>query len=291
MTLDDWQAGGKTFDFDGRPVFYRDNGAGDALLCIHGFPTASWDWEPIWAGLTARFRVVAPDMLGFGFTVKPSQHVYSIHEQATLHERLLKTLGVERCFILAHDYGVSVAQEMLARFIERRGKAGPEIRSICFLNGGLFPEMHRPLLIQKLLVGPLGPLVSRLLNEKRFRASFLQVFGAETKPSDAELRDFWRLVTYNDGDRIYHRLIKYITDRKRHRERWVGALINSPVPVRLVNGPEDPVSGAHLVAHYRQHVSNPDTVVLPGIGHYPQVEAPRETLKVVLEFFEKETAT
>jgi pimeloyl-ACP methyl ester carboxylesterase len=56
------------------------------------------------------------------------------------------------------------------------------------------------------------------------------------------------------------------------------------VPLRLVNGPDDPVSGAHMVARYRELIPAPDTVSLPGIGHYPQVEAPSAVLDAFLQF-------
>jgi len=71
-----------------------------------------------------------------------------------------------------------------------------------------------------------------------------------------------------------HELIGYMAERRRHRERWVGALQATSVPLRLINGPEDPVSGAHMVERYRELVPAPDVVLLPGIGHYPQVEDP-----------------
>ena len=289
MKPQEWRDRGRSFSFGGHSIFYRDEGTGPVLLCLHGFPTASWDWHRIWAGLTGRFRVVAPDMLGFGFSDKPRGHVYSIHEQATLHEELLASLAIESAHLLAHDYGDTVAQELLARFAERRSQnaTGLDIRSCCFLNGGLFPELHRPLPIQSLLRSPFGFLVARLASERTFRKSFAKVFGPTTQPSAAELDEIYELVAHQDGLRIAHRLIRYIDDRRAHRNRWVGVLEDPPVPLRLVNGPEDPVSGRHAAEHYRRVVPNADVVLLEAIGHYPQLEAPQETLRSFEQFHDR----
>jgi pimeloyl-ACP methyl ester carboxylesterase len=285
MSPEQWQQSGEHFNWNGHSIFYRAQGAGDAaLLLIHGFPTASWDFAPLWPALCQRFaRVIVLDMLGFGFSAKPPTHAYSLMEQADLQEALLQKLSVRRVHILAHDYGVSVAQELLARQLER-GDAGLKIESVTLLNGGLFPETHRMTGTQKLLRSPLGFVLGWLMNPRRFAKSFSVVFGPQTKPSAAELQDFWRLIRYNNGQRIMHRLIGYIDERRRHRQRWVGALQNTRVPLRLINGPEDPVSGAHMVARYRDLIAKPDIVSLPGIGHYPQSEAPQQVLAAFLEF-------
>jgi len=289
VTLDDWQARGRTFQFQGRRVFYRDEGAGEALVLIHGFPTASWDWHRLWPALTARWRVVAPDMLGFGFSSKPPDHRYSIHEQASLHEELLASLGVERVHVLAHDYGDTVAQELLARHLERTrlGELRMEIASLCLLNGGLFPETHRPRLTQRLLASRLGPVMAKLMNERSFGRSLAAIFGPRTQPTPAELHDFWRLVAHDDGPRVAPLLIGYMAERRRHRARWVGALCETAVPVRLVNGPLDPVSGRHMVERYRALVPAPDVVLLEGVGHYPQVEDADGVLRAYLAFRER----
>ena len=286
MQLEQWRHGARQFDYRGHAIFYRDDGTGPALLCIHGFPTASWDWHKLWPGLTARFRTIAADMIGFGLSAKPRHYDYTIGDQASLHEALLAALGIDDGHVLAHDYGDTVAQELLARHAERRaaGAARPTLRSVCFLNGGLFPEMHRARLAQKLLHSPLGPLLGRLMSEDGFRRSFAPIFGAETQPSDAELATAWSLVAHNDGPRIAHRLIRYIGERRAHRERWVGALQHTSVPLRFINGPADPVSGAHMADRYRALVPHPDVVRLDGIGHYPQLEAPQRVLDAYLAF-------
>lgn len=280
-----WRERGAGFEHRGHPIFYLDEGAGDtALLCIHGFPTASWDWAPVWDELRRRHaRVVTLDMIGFGFSAKPRDYDYSLVDQADIHLELLDRLGIKRVHVLAHDYGVSVAQEILARELEGRG---PRLLSTALLNGGLFPETHRAVLMQKLLLGPLGGLISRLAGEAQFRKNFSAVFGPQTKPSDPELSAFWELISREDGQRLFHKLIGYIPERRRMRERWVGALQKTRVPLRLINGPEDPVSGAHMVARYRELVPNPDVVSLPGIGHYPQVEAPEQVLAALAGFGE-----
>jgi len=289
VTLDDWQARGRTFGFQGQRVFYRDEGAGEVLVLIHGFPTASWDWHRLWPALTARWRVIAPDMLGFGFSAKPAEHRYSIHEQASLHEELLAALGVERIHVLAHDYGDTVAQELLARHLERTrlGELRMEIASVCLLNGGLFPEAHRARLTQRLLASRLGPVMAKLMNERSFGRSLAAVFGPHTQPTRAELHDFWRLTAFENGPRVAPLLIGYMEERRRHRERWVGALVDTTVPLRLVNGPLDPVSGLHMVERYRQLVPSPDVVLLDGVGHYPQVEDADGVLRAYLAFRER----
>ena len=54
--------------------------------------------------------------------------------------------------------------------------------------------------------------------------------------------------------------------------------------MRLIDGMQDPISGAHMVARFRQLINNADVVELEGVGHYPQLEAPEETLRAFLAF-------
>jgi pimeloyl-ACP methyl ester carboxylesterase len=280
MSLDAWRAKGKQFDYNGNAIFYVEEGAGYPLVCIHGFPTASWDWAWVWPELTKRSRVVAPDMIGFGFSAKPRAYEYSLRDQATLHERLLAERGIGEAIILAHDYGDSVAQELLARYEERRaaGRDGLRIRGVCFLNGGIVPGEHRPRPMQRLLASPIGALVGRLTNERTFNKSFSEIFGPNTRPSREELAQFWKLLEHNGGRYILHKLIRYMRERVQFGERWVGALQTASVPRRFVNGTEDPVSGRHMAERYAKLVPNADVVLLEGIGHYPQVEAPDKVL-------------
>ncbi|MEO8605311.1 MAG: alpha/beta hydrolase, partial [bacterium] len=136
-----------------------------------------------------------------------------------------------------------------------------------------------------------GPLLGRLMNERSFSRSFASVFGPRTQPSPAELHAVWQLLAFNDGRRVAHRLIRYIAERRQFRERWVGALQAATVPLRFINGPEDPVSGRHMAERYRALVPHPDVVLLDGIGHYPQIEAPQRVLEAFLAFVERASST
>ncbi|WP_026940717.1 alpha/beta fold hydrolase [Hellea balneolensis] len=280
-----WREKGDTLSIKGHKIFYVDTKDmhKDIILLIHGFPTSSWDWVKIWDALAAEYRLIAMDMLGFGYSDKPDPHKYSINEQADIIEDLIETLALDKFHVLAHDYGDTVAQELLARQNDGSGKG--IWQSICFLNGGLFPETHQALFIQKLLLSPLGPLINKLTTRKRFDVSVSKVFGANSQPSIDELDGFWKLINHNNGRHIFHNLISYMSDRIEHRERWVDALRNTKVPLALINGSVDPVSGAHMVRHYQNIVGAPDYLQeLASIGHYPQVEDPINVVKYYLEF-------
>jgi pimeloyl-ACP methyl ester carboxylesterase len=285
VSIGQWRERGHVSRLLGRDIFSIDSGELDkpTIFLIHGFPTSSWDWEPIWTALNTSHRLLALDMLGFGFSDKPNPHTYSIMEQADLCEGLVADRKIERFHVLAHDYGDTVAQELLAR---QNAEIGAGVwRSVCFLNGGLFPETHRARLIQRLLLSPLGPLVNQLTTKRTFDKSFSAVFGPDTKPPPEALESYWKLINHNEGRHVFHNLMTYMRDRRQHRERWVGALRDSLVPIALINGSIDPVSGAHMIERYREVVSRDHfTVELPNIGHYPQVEAPAQVVEAYLRF-------
>ena len=276
-----WRRDAKTFHHRDHAISYHVEGEGPStLLAVHGFPSASWDWHPMWAALTARFRVVALDMIGFGWSDKPRDYDYSILDQASIHEALLRHLGIGRVHVLAHDYGDTVVQELLAR--------GAPIESVCFLNGGLFPETHHPRLVQRVLASPFGRFVGPLTTKRAFSKSLRDIFGPRTPPTRDFVDQLWTLLRHADGHRVVHLLIGYMAERREHRERWVGALQHAKVPLRLVDGMRDPVSGAHMVARYRELVPNADVVELADVGHYPQVEDPPAVLRAFFAFHDRD---
>jgi pimeloyl-ACP methyl ester carboxylesterase len=176
--------------------------------------------------------------------------------------------------LLAHDYGNTVAQELLARQLE--GRLPFRIRSATFLNGGLFPEATHPLLLQKLLLGPLGPLVASLSSYRSFARSLRHICAQP--PGEADLREHWRLLVRADGRRVLPKLIRYIRERRRYRERWVGALQQAAIPLALIDGVDDPISGASIVQRWRELLPDSPVIELEGVGHYPQLEAPQRLL-------------
>lgn len=279
MDLDAWRRAGDDVELLGHRIFVRREGSGPPLLTLHGFPTGSWDWAKIWPGLTAHFDVVAFDFLGFGLSAKPADHPLTLMHQADLADALLAHVGWTEAHLLAHDYGDTVAQELLARNPERDE---PSFLSAVLLNGGLFPETHQPRPIQRLLLSPLGPIVARFSSKRTLRRTFRRIFGPDTPPTEAELNTFWELLSRDGGKAAIPRLIQYMPQRVAHRERWVGAL--GTVPTHLINGSVDPISGDHMVSRYATVVGPPSVTRLPTIGHYPQTEAPGAVLGAFLAF-------
>jgi pimeloyl-ACP methyl ester carboxylesterase len=295
--LERWMAAGRNFDYLGFDIFYRTEGQGPHLLLIHGYPFNTWDWAPLWDRLTERFTVIAPDMLGMGFSEKPVAYEYTVHDHADMHEALLAHLGVESAHVLAHDLGDSVAQELLARHeFSQQVYGSLRIESITWLNGGLFNETYTPRLLQKVLSRtPLGDILSPLqgspLSRRLIEPTINEMFGPETKPSRRMLDLFHEILEYNDGKRVTHKVGRFVNDRYAHRNRWVRAMRQTNVPMRLIDGPIDPNSGRHMAQRYLEIIPNPDVVTLDdNIGHWPQIEAPDAVLAHFLDHIERVTA-
>jgi pimeloyl-ACP methyl ester carboxylesterase len=285
--LEAWRAGG---DFTVVPcstggsaahrVWARVDGSGPWLTLLHGFPTSSFDMEAVTDAMAPTRRVLALDMIGFGESDRPGDHVYSVAEQADAVCALWQRHGVSETEVLAHDLGATVAQELLWR--EQRGELPARLRLVVFANGGIYPDLHRPLPFQTALADPAqGAALSAALTEELLAPGWQATFGPDHQPSAEEVHALWSTISRNDGHRNLHLLIRYMDERREREADWVGALESTRVPLGFVWGMLDPISGAHIAARIVERFPAAPRRLLDDVGHWPPLEAPEAVVAVL----------
>jgi pimeloyl-ACP methyl ester carboxylesterase len=280
--LQQWLADGRYFQYGQHRLFYRDEGQGPVLLLLHGYPTGSFDWFAVWQALLPDHRLLAPDLLGLGFSDKPRPGAYELADHAHALDAWLQSLGVRKLCLVAHDLGVRVAQEMLARREEQAGL--PSIAALLLINGAMCPEAYRPRFIQRLLASRLGPLLGPRIPRSAVDRTLRGLFGLQTQPADALLDDFWDLLNFNAGRGIAHRVGQFWQTTPARRERLVGALLRSQARLALLNGAFDPNSGRHMVQRLLELAPATEVLSLDDIGHWPHIESPDLVANAIARF-------
>ena len=97
-------------DLHGERIAYRDAGAGETLLLIHGMAGSSATWRAVIPELSKKYRVVAPDLLGHGESAKPRGD-YSLGAFAASLRDLLDELGISRATVVGQSLGGGVAMQ------------------------------------------------------------------------------------------------------------------------------------------------------------------------------------
>ena len=131
---------------------------------------------------------------------------------------------------------------------------GTAIEAVHLLNGGLYPDLHRPQPVQQALLDPeQGPQISAAMNEELLVAALQPTFGGAFDAA-ADSADIWAGLALHNGQENAHLLIRYIDERFENAERWVGALESTDVPLQFIWGMLDPISGAHIGERIRERL-------------------------------------
>jgi pimeloyl-ACP methyl ester carboxylesterase len=127
----------RTQDVDGLKIFYREAGASaaPAVLLLHGFPTSSHMFRNLIPMLAPHYRVIAPDLPGFGFSEAPSRSrfTYTFDHLADVMERFTEALGLSHYALYVFDYGAPVGLRLAIRHPER-------ITAIVSQNGNAYED-------------------------------------------------------------------------------------------------------------------------------------------------------
>ncbi|MGI4747840.1 MAG: alpha/beta fold hydrolase [Janthinobacterium lividum] len=122
-------------------VFYREMGPADApvLLLLHGFPTAGHMFRDLMPALAGRYRLIAPDLPGFGNTVAPGRATfeYSFDNIAEIMEGFVDAMGLSRYALYVFDYGAPTGLRLAMRHPER-------VSAIVTQNGNAYVESLSP---------------------------------------------------------------------------------------------------------------------------------------------------
>ena len=286
--VDGWRSRGREVAVLGRRLFCVDAGPRDAeaLLLLHGFPSSSLDFHRVIDRLAERYRVVVHDHLGFGLSDKPARYSYSLLEQAEHAVALWRELGIRGGHLVAHDYGTSVATELLAR--RERGLLDLELGSVTLSNGSVLIELAGLRLSQRIARSPLvGPAFGRLVFAGYFKRVMRRLWGDPSRVEEADLEAMWRGIRYRDGHLRVHQLSSYIDERYRFRERWVGALRRLDLPALILWARRDPVAVPAIAEGLAERIPGARLEWLDELGHYPMLEDPEAWSEALLRFLRR----
>ena len=252
------------------------------LLILHGYPTSSHDYWRALPILAERYRVIVHDHLGFGFSDKPRDYSYSLVDQADHAIALWRAVGVTEAVLLAHEYGTSVATELLAR---RNFGAEPiKLRSLTLCNGSMHIELANLRIMQRLLKAPLvGSVVARLASQRLFRRNMRKLFADPSFLDDEELDAMWTQLVAGGGRAVLPAVTRYIDERYKFWHRWIGALRDTDLPVHIVWARQDPVAVEKMAHVLHDEIANSDLQLLDGVGHFPMIEAVERWCDAVLD--------
>ena len=104
-------APGLFIDIDGRRVHHVEAGKGEPVLLIHGWNGSTFDMRYTIPELAQHYRVIAPDLLGYGYSARPADGDYSLRGQAEFIGRVMDQLGVARTTVLGHSMGGAIAMQ------------------------------------------------------------------------------------------------------------------------------------------------------------------------------------
>lgn len=283
--VEEWEALGTRVETRHGRLFVRDVPAREPdgsppLLVIHGFPTCSFDFRPVLDQLSARRRVVLFDQLGFGLSEKPDRR-YGIHLHADCTQDVAAALGLGEVDLLTHDMGDSVGGEVLARDLEG-GLGDLRFRRRVITNGSIYLELAQLTAGQQFLMS-LPDEAAQVPDETTYLASLANTLADPDSAPQDELAPQWPLLTHAGGERLLPRTIRYLEDRMAEEDRYTGAIESHPAPLGIVWGAKDPIAVVEMAHRLGERRTDARLTILPGVGHYPMVEAPATFAERVLE--------
>ena len=276
----------KYLELHGDRLAYQDEGQGDAILLLHGMAGSSQTWRSVIRPLSRKYRVIAPDLLGHGMSAKPRSD-YSLGAFAVLLRDLLDELGVARTTVVGHSLGGGVAMQFVYQhpdYCERLVLIG---------SGGLGPDVGWTL---RLLSAPGAELIMPIIAPQpvltageKVRSWFAKM-GIES-PRGGEIWNAYSSFSDAETRQAFLRTLRSVVD---YRGQAVSALnrlnVRADMPIMAIWGEQDaiiPVQHAYAALEAR-----PDArvEVMPGVGHFPQVERPTEVVDLIDDFITSQRA-
>jgi pimeloyl-ACP methyl ester carboxylesterase len=258
----------------GARVRFVDEGEGPAVVLIHGFASSLETWETVRPALRGRFRVLALDLKGFGWTDRPEGD-YSVEAQAKLVLELMDRRGIRRAAVVGHSYGASVALAVALRAPER-------VSRLALYDAWAYEE-QLPAFFHLSRAQGLGEALFGLWYGERTDERITLAFHDPEFVTEALVEDVDRAL-----ERPGTRAAALAAVRQMHYAHLERRYRTIRAPALLLWGREDRVTTLRVGERLARDLPRSRLVVYPNCGHFPMIEAAAQSTDELVRFLEEE---
>jgi pimeloyl-ACP methyl ester carboxylesterase len=264
-------------EVDGRQVYVEQQGAGQVVVLLHGFGESSYTWRRVMPELARSFRVVAPDLNGFGWTERPRDpQSYTREGQERLVLGVLGALGVTRAQFVGHSYGGSLTLFLASRHPDL-------VRSMVLIDSAA-PTYSDDRRSRVASIRPLDSLFVRLaLTPRRVRGSLLASVYDPALVTPELVRAYLERLRVHGEDDAYYGLTARLRPAAGDLE-----LEKLTLPALVVWGAEDRLIRIAAGRRAARRLPAGEFVTIPRCGHLPMEERPAELLGLMVPFLRRQ---
>lgn len=263
-------------EVDGVKIHYQEKGAGTPLVLLHGYTSSTYSWKDVFDSLSQKFRVIAVDLKGFGFSDKPDGD-YTRRAQALLIARLLDNLKIEKVWLCGNSMGGEIALNIALQ--------NPNLVAGLILidSAGVSISGGELLVPDYLLV----PVVNRLLSafaltsDKLVREGLEKSFYDDSKVTLERVAYYYRPLQTRSGQLA---ALRARTDAGTFPVEQDLNKIN--VSTLLIWGAEDVVIPLEAGRRMNSLIKDSKLVLIENCGHLPQEEMPLRVLDEITKFLD-----
>ena len=261
---------------DDHRVAYSEGGKGEPVVLVHGFSASSDNWNRMAGRLTKKYRVIAPDLPGWGQSTRIDSASYAYPPQVERLHEFVGALGLCRFHLIGHSMGGFISSTYAARYPE-------EVITLSLMapHGVTEPQASELALSvaagDNWLVARSVPEFERLLSKVFAKRPYLprsvfKLFAEHAIRSSAK------------SSRIF-------ADMQSNDPPLEARLPLIKAPTLIIWGEQDRVLHVSGSEVFRQGIKNSEILVLPGVGHMPLIESARECAKAWMAFVEESRRT
>lgn len=252
----------------GIDTFYREGGPADApvLLLPHGYPSSSYAYRTLIPALADRWRCLAPDFPGCGYSATPDGFAYDFDGYAQFLVDFTAAAGVDRFAIWLHDFGSQIGLRLAIRHPER-------IAGVIIQNGDIYEDTLGPQYdgIKAYWENPTPEAKAKLgeaITEAGFREEFL---NGSDQVADRLPPDLWTLhwaLTDERRRAIHLDVIAGLRENRDWFPRYQAYLREHRPPALILWGPRDGYMPAEAGRAYLRDLPDADLHLFDDGGHW-----------------------
>ena len=267
-------------DVAGGSINYVDEGAGQAVIMLHGNPTWSFFYRRLIAALRPTHRVIVPDHMGCGLSDKPQKYPYRLADHIDNLSQLVRQLGLREIDLVVHDWGGAIG---LGYAVRQEVK----VRRIVLLNTAAFLSPHLPWRIGLCKLPVVGDIAIRGLNAFAGGA----VFMAVERPLEPLARKGFLLPYRSYHNRIAN--LRFVQDIPMDSGHPSWTLLESigqqldlfrDTPIQILWGREDWCFNSFFLAEWMHRFPHAELHEIDGAGHYVLEDAHEYIVPAVERF-------